>query len=242
MQTARSMFLNHESRCAFDFFRNGLADRLASLLKVAFAFVFGECHSNNLTTDCMISTRRCRGERRYKDLAFARQRFAYEIADEPANDNVFAKLGNLCVEQVVNRDVRIFDETLLEQANRAIEFFEFAFHNFVRYMGGLALHLRVIDLALGFDEIPGNIGPTNVQGMRRGDMQRDVFDKLPEILVSRHKIGFAVHLDEHTDFSLQMNIRGDDRSEERRVGKECRSGWLTDQEKKQRERARDVVR
>src|SRR2546423_2926969 len=147
--------------------------------------------------------------RRY-DLLFARQRLAYEITDESANDNVFAELGNFSVEQVVNCDVRIFDEALLEQANRAIEFLELAFHNFVRYVGGLALHLRLVDLALGFNEIAGNVSLADVQRMSRGDMQRDVFNKLPEILVSGDKIGFTIDLDEHTDFSLQMNVGGDD--------------------------------
>src|SRR4051794_11060795 len=144
--------------------------------------------------------------RRY-ELSFARQRLAYEITDESANDNIFAELGNFCVEQVVNCDVRIFDEALLEQANRAIEFLELTFHNFVGYVSGLALHLRLIDLTLSFDEIAGNISLADVQGMSRGDMQRDVFNKLAEILVSGHKIGFTIDLDEHSDFSLQMNIR-----------------------------------
>ena len=107
--------------------------------------------------------------RRY-DLLFARQRLAYEITNESANDNVFAELGNFCVEQVVNCDFRIFDEALLEQANRSIEFLELTFHNFVGYMSGLALHLRLIDLALSFDEIAGNISLADVQGMSRSDM------------------------------------------------------------------------
>ena len=41
-------------------------------------------------------------------------------------------------------------------------------------------------------------------------MQRDVFDELSEILVSRYEISLAIHLDEHTNFALQMNVGRDD--------------------------------
>src|SRR5215475_11662808 len=45
MQPAGSMLLNNESRRAFDLFWNGLACRFSGLFEVAFAFVFGQCHS-----------------------------------------------------------------------------------------------------------------------------------------------------------------------------------------------------
>ena len=41
-------------------------------------------------------------------------------------------------------------------------------------------------------------------------MQRDVFHELSEILVSRYEISLAIHLDEHTNLALQMNVGGDD--------------------------------
>src|SRR5258705_6121170 len=41
-------------------------------------------------------------------------------------------------------------------------------------------------------------------------MQRDVFHELSEILVSCYKISLAIHLDEHTNLALQMNVGGDD--------------------------------
>ena len=40
-------------------------------------------------------------------------------------------------------------------------------------------------------------------------MQRNIFNKLPEILVSRHEISLAVHFHEHANLALQMNVRGD---------------------------------
>src|SRR5215510_9563407 len=44
--------------------------------------------------------------------------------------------------------------------------------------------------------------------MRGGDMKRDIFYKLAEILVSRYEIGFAIYLYEHTNLALKMNVRG----------------------------------
>src|SRR5258705_13801622 len=41
-------------------------------------------------------------------------------------------------------------------------------------------------------------------------MQCDVFHELSEILVSRYEISLAIHLYEHTNLALQMNVGGDD--------------------------------
>ena len=48
-----------------------------------------------------------------------------------------------------------FDETLLEKANGAIEFLEFALNDFIRNLLRFALHLRPINLAFGFYRFPG---------------------------------------------------------------------------------------
>ena len=72
-----------------------------------------------------------RGERRYSKLLFARQRLADEVPDKATNDDVLAQFGNLGSQQIANCHIRIFDEALLEQANGAIELFEFAVDNFV---------------------------------------------------------------------------------------------------------------
>ena len=48
MQPTGGMFLNNESRGAFDLFGNGFACRLSRFLEVAFAFVFGQRHSTQI--------------------------------------------------------------------------------------------------------------------------------------------------------------------------------------------------
>ena len=73
-------------------------------------------------------------------------------------------------------------------------------------MRGLALYLRLVNFALGFDKIPGDLRAADVERMRRGNMQSDIFHELAEVFISRHEISLAIHLDEHTDFSLQMNV------------------------------------
>ena len=67
-----------------------------------------------------------------QELRFARQRLADEVPDEATNDDVLAQFGNLGIQQVANCHIGIFDEALLDQANGAIEFLEFALDNFVR--------------------------------------------------------------------------------------------------------------
>src|SRR6266568_2561406 len=65
-----------------------------------------------------------------------------------------------------------------------------------------------LDLALGFDEIARNISATDVKRMRSSDVQRNVLYEFAKILVPCHKVGLAVHFHEHTDFPLQVNVRG----------------------------------
>src|SRR5215475_8948155 len=107
MQPARSMFLNDESRRAFNLFWNGLACRFARLFEVAFAFVFGQRHHSKLNQNCRDDTRasarnrrsrptgQCRlSETAVETLRFARQRLADQVANETTNHNVLAQFSN----------------------------------------------------------------------------------------------------------------------------------------------------
>ena len=140
--------------------------------------------------------------RRPFHLCFAREWLADQVPNETTNDNVLAQFCNLRIQQIANCHIGIFDETLLEQANCAVEFLEFALDNFVSNVRRLALYLRFVDFALRFDQVARNISATDVERMRGGDMQRDVFYEFSEIFVPRHEIGLAIHLYEHTDLAL----------------------------------------
>ena len=57
------------------------------------------------------------------------------------------------LDEIVDRLVGILDESLLEQTNRAVKFVEFSVDNFVDDVGRFAFHLRLVNRALGFDQI-----------------------------------------------------------------------------------------
>src|SRR5437763_1552609 len=143
-------------------------------------------------------------------LRFAWKRFADEIASEPPNEDIFAKLGNFRAEQILKRNARILDEALFEQTDCAVELVEFSIDNFVDNIRRFAGHLRFVNLALGFDQFSRNIFPTDVKRMGGSNVQGDVFNEAAEVFVLGHEIGLAVHFHQHSDFALQMNVRGND--------------------------------
>ena len=71
------------------------------------------------------------GERPLEYLRVAWQRLADEIANETADEDVLTQFRNFAIEQVPDGHIGIFNKTLLEQANGAVEFLEFSFDNFV---------------------------------------------------------------------------------------------------------------
>src|SRR6184192_4396654 len=214
-KTAYEMSIGDRSSdvCSSDLFTR----RLSCLLEVAFSLVFGQSHSTKLTTDRLPAREvvaparerlflswslQQRVEHNAFNLSFARQRLADEITHEAADHDVLAKLGYLGTEEIFDGHIRIFDEGLFEQANSAVEFLEFSFDDLLSNLFRFPLYMSFVDLALGFDQITGNIAATNVKRMRCSNMQRNVFHELAEILVSRHKISLAIHLDEHADLAL----------------------------------------
>src|SRR5438132_3285368 len=138
------------------------------------------------------------------------QRFADEIARETADHDVLAELGNFCAEQIFNRLIRILDEALFEQANRAVKLVEFPIDNLIHNTCRLAFHLGFINLALSLDQFSGYVFAANVTRMSRGNVKRDIFHKRAEDFILRHEVGLAVYFDEHTHFALKMNVRSND--------------------------------
>ena len=68
------------------------------------------------------------------------------------------------------------------------------------------LYLCLVNSAFGFDQVTWNVGAADVERLRGSDMQCDVLHELPEVFISGYKIGLAIHLDEHTNLTLQMNV------------------------------------
>src|SRR4051794_1508676 len=82
-----------------------------------------------------------------QQLRFVWQGLADEVADEAANHNIFAELGNFRVEQIADCYVGIFYESLLEQTDGAVKFLEFSVHDLIRDMRGFIFDLRFVDFA-----------------------------------------------------------------------------------------------
>ena len=61
-----------------------------------------------------------------------RQRFADQVAGETANHNVFAQFRDFGADQLPDRLVGILDESLLQQANRAVKLLQFSVDDLVR--------------------------------------------------------------------------------------------------------------
>src|SRR5882724_1256284 len=157
--------------------------------KSRFALYFFRPNGRNLTADCADETDFAQYGRTI--LRFGGKRLANEVTGEAADYNVLAEFGNFSVEQIFDRDVGIFDETLFEQTDRAVELVELSIDDFFRHVCWLSFHLRLVNLALGLDQFSRHIFATDVKRMRRRDVQRDVFNEAAKIFVLRDKIGFA---------------------------------------------------
>src|SRR6266511_3634745 len=68
----------------------------------------------------------------------------------------------------------------------------------------------LVNFALSFDEIAWHIGTTNVKRVRRSNVQGDVLYELAKILVLRHEVGLTIHLHEHANLPLQVNVGSHD--------------------------------
>ena len=66
------------------------------------------------------------GFRSWGDSGIVCQCFADEVARKAANNNVLAQFRDLGADQFSDRLIRILDEPLLQQTNRAIEFLQFS--------------------------------------------------------------------------------------------------------------------
>ncbi len=99
------------------------------------------------------------------------QRFADEIARKTANHDVFAQFRDFRADQFLDRLIGILDESLLQQTNRAVKLLEFSVDNFVHHVSGLPLTWRLVNLALGFNQRCRDFLATDIERMRRGDVQ-----------------------------------------------------------------------
>src|SRR6266403_4140157 len=120
---------------------------------------------------------------------FRGKRLAHQIAGETPDHNVLAQLGNFRIQELFDRLVGIYYERLFEQTDGAVKLIEFSIDNLLRDVFWFPFNLRLVNLALSFDEISRNICATDVKRVRRRDVQGNIFDESTEVFVPGRKIG-----------------------------------------------------
>ena len=132
--------------------------------------------------------------------------FAYGVAGESTNDDVFAEFRDFAGDEVFDGRLRIFDEGLLKKANGAKEFVDFAIDDLVHDVGGFALHLCGGDVAFAGDEVGRDLLTSHIKRMRSRNVESDVFDEIAEDFVFGNEVGFAIDFDEDADFAGEVDV------------------------------------
>src|SRR5436309_181994 len=129
-------------------------------------------------------------------------------ADEPPDADVLADPGDVLGDQLADRDLRVLDEGLLQQAELLVELGELPVDDLLDDLRGLARSSRLlpVDLPLGLDEVGGHFLAGDEPGVRCRDVHRDVLEELLELRSPGDEVGLAVHLHEHADLSARMDV------------------------------------
>src|ERR1017187_1219430 len=106
---------------------------------------------------------------------FGRCHVAHLVADEAADADVLAQLGNPGFDELVDGEGGLFDEGLVEQAHLFVELAETAFHNAVEDLLRLALQkgAGAGDLFFLFEHLRGHVLTAQVAGIGGGDRSEE---------------------------------------------------------------------
>src|SRR5450432_1004561 len=128
------------------------------------------------------------------------------IPHEAADDDVLAHLRNLARDVILHRLVGILDERLFEQAHGRVILVDLPLDDFLDDVRRLADDLAGGDVTL-LDERGGrHLLAADANRARGRDVQRDVLHEIAKVVVLRHEVGLAIHLDEHADAALDVNV------------------------------------
>src|SRR6266581_3083494 len=140
------------------------------------------------------------------------QVLAQPVAGEPPDRHLLAGLGTDLVQQALDRLRAVLDERLVQQDVVLEERLEFPFDDPGDHVLGFPRVDRLLleDLPLVL-EGRGRDVVTAEPAWRRGtgDVERQVFDERPELIRVRHEVRLAVHLDQHPDRVVEMDVRVD---------------------------------
>jgi len=130
---------------------------------------------------------------------------------EAADPDGFAGLRDQRLHQIAHRAGVVLDELLLEQRGLLEELLEPPLDDLRLHGVGLLLlgGLGLVDLPLALDELRGEVLDPHRERPRRGDVEGDIPHQLLEVLGARHEVGLAVHLDQHADAAVEVDVRLD---------------------------------
>ena len=108
--------------------------------------------------------------------------------------------------------VRVLDKGLFQEADFAVELFQFALHDFFHDLFGLAGFpgLSPVDLSFSRSRTSGRyFFPLDVRGAAGGNVHGNVFGKNLEIVRFGHEIRLAIDLHHHADLPAGVDVGTD---------------------------------
>src|SRR5438093_3617092 len=131
------------------------------------------------------------------------------VPGEPPDGHLLARLGADLVQEALDRLRVVLDERLVEQDVVLEERLEFPFDDPGDHLLGLARVDRLLleDLPLMLEGCGRHVvaaEPARRRGTR--DMQREVLHEHTELIGVRNEVRLAVHLDQHTNRVVEMDI------------------------------------
>src|SRR5947208_6577896 len=137
------------------------------------------------------------------------QVLAQPVAGEPPHRHLLAGLGADLVQQALDRLRVVLDERLIKQDVVPEERLEFPFDDPGYHVLGLPGVDRLLleDLPFVLEGRSRDV-VTAQPAWRRGtcDMERQVFHERTEVIRVRHEVRLAVHLDQHPDRVVEMDV------------------------------------
>ena len=130
---------------------------------------------------------------------------------EARHGYVFAQLGDLRLDQVVDGGRIVFNEGLLVQADLFVEFVHAPFDDLIDHLFGLALiqSAGAMDVALLRQRLFGDVLLAEELRIGCSHLHGEVMHQLLKIVGARDEVGFAVHLDEYAQLGAGMNVAAD---------------------------------
>src|SRR6266436_5740816 len=137
---------------------------------------------------------------------------AYFEASESGYADVFAQLGYLRLNELIDGQRVLFDEGLLVETDLLIEFAHAALDDFVGHLLRFALgdDAGALDILLPFDRRRSDVLFAHELRIGRGDVHRQIVHQLLEVVGAGHEVGFAVDLHHHAELAAMVDISPDE--------------------------------